>query len=106
MIDLSILLAPPLAFVIYLALAAILSGAAHALASPEHESALKISAYASGEAAPTRIAAPGYRPFFIIALFFAVLHLGILMLGTSELSPIAGVFLVGLMLALIALILG
>ncbi len=104
--DLSILLAPPIAFVIYLGLTSILTGAAHALASPEHESALKVSAYASGEAAPTRIAAPGYRPFFIIALFFAVLHLGILMLGTSDLSPISGIFLVGLMLALIALILG
>ncbi len=106
MIDLTFLLMPPIAFLIYLGLTAVLTGAAHALASPEHESALKISPYASGEAAPTRMAAPGYRPFFIIALFFAVLHLGILMLGTSDLSPIAGVFLIGLMLALLALILG
>ncbi len=106
MIDLSILLAPPLAFLIYLVLAGILSGAAKALAVPAQANPLKTSTYASGEAAPTRMAAPGYRPFFIIALFFAMLHLGILMLGTSDLSPVGGIFLVGLMLALIALILG
>jgi hypothetical protein len=49
---------------------------------------------------------PGYRPFFIIALFFAVLHLGVLMLGSSGLAPFALLYLVGLLLALLALILG
>jgi hypothetical protein len=42
----------------------------------------------------------------VIALFFAVLHLGVLMLGTGSLSPIALLYLVGLLLALLALILG
>jgi lipopolysaccharide export LptBFGC system permease protein LptF len=51
------------------------------------------------------MAAPGYRPFLVVALFFAVLHLGVLMLGSSNLTPIAGVYLVGLLLALLALIL-
>ena len=32
---------------------------------------------------------PGYRQFFVIALFFAVLHLGVLMLGSSGLTPVA-----------------
>jgi hypothetical protein len=53
-----------------------------------------------------RSAAPGYAPFFRVAFFFAVLHLGVLMLGSSGLTPIAGVYLVGLILALVALILG
>jgi hypothetical protein len=39
-------------------------------------------------------------------LFFAILHLGVLILGSSDLSATAGVYLVGLMLALVALILG
>ena len=42
----------------------------------------------------------------LIALFFAVLHLGVLVLGTGDLSGMSGVYLVGLMVALLALILG
>ena len=52
------------------------------------------------------MAAPGYRPFFVVALFFAVLHLGALMLGSGSASPAMLVYLLGLMLALLALILG
>ncbi len=104
--NLDILLAPPFAFVIYLVLAAILTGGAKALAVPAQANPMKTSTYASGEAGPARMAAPGYRPFFIVALFFAILHLGILMLGSGDLSPVSGIFLAGLMLALIALILG
>jgi NADH:ubiquinone oxidoreductase subunit 3 (subunit A) len=101
-----ILLAPPVAFLIYVLLVAILSRFGRVLAGPERSSALKSSTYASGEAAPTRPAVPGYRPFFLIALFFAILHLGMLMLGSSDLSSTAGIYLVGLILALLALILG
>jgi hypothetical protein len=42
----------------------------------------------------------------VVALFFAVLHLGVLMIGSSDLSPVAGLYLLGLILALVALILG
>jgi hypothetical protein len=52
------------------------------------------------------MAAPGYRPFMVVALFFAVIHLGILMIGSSGLTPLAGVYLAGLIMALLALILG
>jgi hypothetical protein len=56
------------------------------------------------------MAAPGYRPFFVVALFFAVLHLGVLVLAVGGISSATAggtaVFLVGLMLALLALILG
>ena len=104
--NLNFLLSPPVAFVLYLALVAVLTGTAHALAAPAHATPLKASTYASGETPPARPAAPGYRTFFPIALFFAMLHLGILMLGSSDLSPYAGIFLLGLMLALLALILG
>jgi hypothetical protein len=76
------------------------------LAGPGRVTALKASTYAGGEAPPTRMAAPGYRPFFVIGLFFAVLHLGVLMLASGGLSTMMGVYVAGLMLALIALILG
>jgi NADH:ubiquinone oxidoreductase subunit 3 (subunit A) len=101
----SILLAPPIAFLIYLVLVGILSGAGRVLAGPGHATPAKSSTYSSGEAPPTQTAAPGYRPFLVVALFFAVLHLGVLMLGSSRLTPITGVYLVGLLLALLALIL-
>lgn len=101
-----ILLAAPTAFLIYLALVAVLSGMGRVLAGPAHSTPLKSSTYASGEIPPARAASPGYRPFFTIALFFAVLHLGVLVLGSSDLSSLAGVYLIGLLLALVVLILG
>ncbi len=100
------LLYPPVAFLIYLVLVGILAGVGRALAVPSHPSELKASAYASGEAGTTVPAAPGYRQFFVVALFFAVLHLGMLLLGSSGLTPVTGAYLVGLILALVALILG
>ncbi len=102
-----ILLTPLIAFLVYLALAALISLAGRKMAGPVKSSLLKSSTYSSGEVPPTRVAAPGYRPFFVVALFFAVLHLGALMLGSGfASSPAMLVYLLGLMLALLALILG
>jgi len=100
------LFTPLIAFLVYLALAGLLSLAGRLLAGPSKYSSLKSSTYSSGETAPTQMAAPGYRPFFVVALFFAVLHLGILVLGTGFSSPVEVIYLIGLMVALLALILG
>jgi NADH:ubiquinone oxidoreductase subunit 3 (subunit A) len=101
-----VLLSPPIAFGIYLALAAILSGLGRQLAPRGRPSQGKVATYSSGEEAPTGAALPGYRGFFIMALFFAILHLGVLMLGSSNFAPIAGVYLIGLIVALLVLIVG
>lgn len=101
-----ILLSPPVAFLIYLVLIGVLTRLGRLLAGPPKLTPLKSSTYASGEAPPTGRAAPGYRPFFVVALFFAVLHLGVLMLGSGNLTPTSALYLVGLILALVALILG
>ncbi len=102
-----ILLLPPIAFLAYLLLAGLLSLFGKRLSGRRlAASPLKVSTYSSGEAPPTRLAAPGYRPFFVVALFFAVLHLGILVLSTGGFTPIIAIYLVGLLLALLALILG
>lgn len=100
------LLIPPVAFAAYVLLVTVLAGIGRLLAGPERPSAAKQSIYSSGEAPPTGTAAPGYRPFFIVALFFAVLHLGVLVLATGTLSPIVAVYIGGLLLALLALLLG
>lgn len=102
----NVILSPPVAFLIYLLFVAGLYGLGRVLAGPSQPTPIKSSTYSSGEAPPTRLAAPGYRPYFVVALFFAILHLGALMLGSSDMSPIAIVYLVGLMVALLALILG
>lgn len=100
------ILSPLMAFGVYIVLVAILSMAARSIAIRGKESAGKREKYAGGEEHDSEPAAPGYRPFFAVALFFAVLHLGVLMIGTSGFSPFSGVYVGGLILALIALILG
>jgi NADH:ubiquinone oxidoreductase subunit 3 (subunit A) len=101
-----ILFTPPLAFLIYMVLVGLLTLLGKRLAATSGRTTFKTSTYSSGEEAPTRMAAPGYRPFFVVALFFAVLHLGVLVMSTGGASPVMIVYLFGLLLALLALILG
>jgi NADH:ubiquinone oxidoreductase subunit 3 (subunit A) len=101
-----IIFTPLIAFLIYLVLSGLLSLFGKALAGPSKYNKVKSSTYSSGEAAPTYMAVPGYRPFFVVALFFAVLHLGVLVLATGVFSPVEIIYLIGLMFALLALILG
>ncbi len=102
----NLILTPPIAFGIYGLLVGILYLAGRAIAMRGKASTSKTSGYASGEKVDPEPAAPGYRPFFVVALFFAILHLGVLMLGTGRLEPSTIVYIGGLMLALLALILG
>ena len=102
----NLFLSPLFAFLIYGVLVSILLLVGRTVAIRGKTSDLKTSTYASGEEHDSEPAAPGYRPFFVAALFFAVLHLGVLMLGSSGLAPVSLVYLGGLMLALLALILG
>ena len=109
------LLSPPLALLAYIGLVALLFVFGRVLAPAGKPSAAQSSLYAGGEVAATTKAAPGYRRFFIVALFFAVLHLGALVLATAGLTgglaaaPAIGtmllVYLGGLALALIILLL-
>jgi NADH:ubiquinone oxidoreductase subunit 3 (subunit A) len=101
-----LLLSPPSAFLVYILLAGLLSLFGRSLAGKGHPSEIKSSIYASGELASSDKAAPGYRQFFIIALFFAILHLGVLMLASGHLTTLSGIYLSGLIVSLVALILG
>ncbi len=82
----SIILTPPVAFLIYIALVIVLYGFGRMMAPAARRTVAKSSIYAGGEVAATGKAAPGYRRFFIVALFFAVLHLGALVLATAGLA--------------------
>ena len=101
-----ILLSPPVAFLVYIPLVTIIALAGRSMAGPDKSNPIKSSVYGSGEKASTQLAAPGYRPFFLIAFFFAILHLGMLVLGSGSLDTVAPLYVVGLMLALVAFILG
>jgi NADH:ubiquinone oxidoreductase subunit 3 (subunit A) len=100
------LLSPVAAFLIYFAVVSVVSGLGRLFSATGRKSEFKSATYASGEENDPSPAAPGYRQFFVVALFFAILHLGVLMIGSSDLSSVAGLYLLGLILALIALILG
>lgn len=102
----NILLSPPLAFLIYLPLVIAIFLVGKGLAGKENPNPEKSSLYGSGELAPTSIAAPGYKPFFLVAFFFAMLHLGVLVLGTGAINAKMIPPALGLILALVALILG
>jgi NADH:ubiquinone oxidoreductase subunit 3 (subunit A) len=100
------LLSPVIAFLLYFAVVSAISGLGRLFSAKGRQSEFKSATYASGEENDPLPAAPGYRQFFVIALFFAILHLGVLMIGSSDMSSVAGLYLLGLILALIALILG
>jgi len=97
---------PPVAFAVYLALAAILLAIAGAAAARGKASDLKTAVYGSGEAARSSAASPGYRPFFMTAFFFAMLHLGVVIVGSGGLTIMTGAYIAGLILSLVALALG
>jgi NADH:ubiquinone oxidoreductase subunit 3 (subunit A) len=101
-----LLLTPPIALLAYVVLLGILALIGRWLVGPVVESPAERTTYASGEAPPRYVAVPGYRQFFVIALFFGVLHLGVLVLGSEGQTWTAVIYLAGLALALVALILG
>jgi len=102
----NLLLTPPIALLAYFLLVGVLARIGRWLAGPSAGSPAQRSTYASGEAPATYVAAPGYRQFFIVALFFGVLHLGVLVLGSEGQTWTAVGYLAGLAVALVALILG
>ena len=102
----AIALSPPVAFAAYVLLVMILLAAAQALSAKGAATANKVSMYGSGEAAQLGTASPGYTPFFMIAFFFAILHLGVLVVGSGGFTPVTGVYILGLVFSLVALALG
>ena len=95
-----------MAFAAYLVLCGILLVVAGMAAARSKASALKTSMYGSGEEARASSASPGDRPFFMVAFFFAILHLGVLIVGSGGFTVVTGVYISGLIFSLMALALG
>src|ERR1044071_6210711 len=102
----NVLLSPLVAFLIYLSVVFIVSGLGKLFSATGRKTEFKTATYASGEKHDPIPAAPGYRQFFVIALFFAILHLGVLMIGSSDLSSVAAIYLLGLVLGFFRVVLG
>lgn len=98
-----LLVSPPLAFLLYLGLLALLIFRRHQ--SSDTDASADNAAYASGESAPSQFAAAGYRTFSQFALFFAVFHLAVLLLATGGGHIMTAVFLLFLMLVLLLILL-
>jgi NADH:ubiquinone oxidoreductase subunit 3 (subunit A) len=101
-----LLLIPPIALLVYVALVGILAWIGRRLVGRVEETPAERTTYASGEAPAGYAAVPGYRQFFIVALFFGILHLGVLVLGSEGQTFTAVIYLAGLFLSLVALVLG
>ncbi len=101
-----ILLSPPIAFLVYVPLITLILLFGKLLAGKSTDNDMKRSTYGSGEEANIYTAAPGYRPFFLVAFFFAILHLGMLVVGSGNLDLVSPIYVIGLILALLILILG
>lgn len=102
-----ILLSPPVGFLIYAIIGTLLVFYGKKTAPVEDtKDDQKRTLYGSGEVAPEIRGVPGYKPFLLISLFFALLHLGVLIMGSSNLSVTSLVYTVVLMLGLLALMLG
>ena len=98
----SILLTPPLAFLIYLLLSAGISRFAVVLSAKGKLSTGKEKAYACGEDVPDHRVQPDYSQFFPVAIFFTIMHVIALTVATVP-SGIPAVALLYIILAFISI---
>ncbi len=96
-----ILISPPIAFLIFLALFYLIYYLAGHLAPKVKKVGGKLTTYACGEDIPGYKIQFGYRLFFFIALFFTMMHVAALVVSTLPTGPI--VFLGIFYLAMISL---
>ena len=90
-----IVISPPVAFAILLAVCAGVIGISKALAARGSDAQRKLNAYACGEDMQENQAQPDYAQFFKFAFFFTIMHVVALMVATSPngITPVTGVYL-------------
>jgi len=105
----SILLSPPIAFIIVLAFVVMLAAALSRLSlKPKKHVADEKTSYACGENVPTHLMQPDYSQFFPFAFFFTVLHVVALMITTVPVETIGSfavaiVYIAGALVGLVIL---
>ncbi len=90
-----IIISPPIAFLILLAVCALVLFVSRLLAARGSDAKNKLNAYACGESMEENQAQPDYAQFFKFAFFFTIMHVVALMVATSPdgISPITGIYL-------------
>lgn len=89
MTGIGILLAPPVAFFVFLAAALGLYALGKGMAPKPNPAGGKLTTYACGENMPGAKVQFGYRLFFFIALFFTMMHVAVLVVATVPSGKIA-----------------
>ncbi|HNW97962.1 MAG TPA: hypothetical protein PKK00_06080 [Bacteroidales bacterium] len=101
----NILLSPPIAFALILAVVILLGFVSKGLAPKGTASVGKGESYASGEDVKTHKVQPDYRQFFPFAFFFTIMHVVVLIVATvpKEVSMLSFVYIFAAILALLIL---
>ena len=102
-----ILLSPPVAFLVFLLVFASVYWAGGRMAPKVRKAGGKLTSYACGEDIPGAKIQFGYRLFFMIALFFTMMHVAALVVATLPRGPIVffGLFYLGMIfLSVLALV--
>jgi NADH-quinone oxidoreductase subunit A len=86
---LDFLISPPVAFVLFLAVAWLLVVLGRRMAPKLNKVGGKLTSYACGEDMPGAKIQFGYRLFFFVALFFTIMHVAALVLATVPSGKIA-----------------
>jgi len=99
------LLALPIAFLIYIVLATGISLLGRALAAKGTDSSNKMKSYACGEDMPENQGQPEYTEFFKFAFFFTLMHVVVLTVATdpSGISLMSALYLIVTVLSLFML---
>jgi len=102
-----VLISPPVAFVLFLAIAALLYLLGKKMAPKLNNVGGKLTTYACGEDIPGTKVQFCYRLFFFIALFFTIMHVATLMIATvpsGKIALFAVLYLAVIFLAILALV--
>jgi len=102
-----ILISPPIAFVLFLAVAVLITLLGRRMAPKMNNVGGKLTSYACGEDMPGTKIQFGYRTFFFVALFFTIMHVAALVLATVPAGKIvlfAALYLAVIFLSIMALV--
>ena len=101
------LISPPVAFILFLAIACLIYLLGKRMAPKLNKTGGKLTTYACGEDIPGAKVQFGYRLFFFIALFFTIMHVAALMIATVPAGKIvwfAVLYLAVIFLSIMALV--
>jgi len=107
MTGIGILLSPPVAFLVFFAVALGLYALGRGMAPKLTKAGGKLTTYACGEDIPGVKVQFGYRLFFFVALFFTMMHVAALVIATVPAGKIvffALFYLVMIFLSVMALV--